>query len=636
MPPSESSSFSPAPYGQACAGCSRAKCKCFYRSEGSACERCHRLGKACEPALAIRKRKARTPPASSVPPPPPQPPTTRLEEKLDDIVTLLRSQAAEKKSYAQNQRQIPIPAVPEGSISGLGDSVSMTPAREHPDVVIDTAASVVHLLRPLMPASTSHIFSDVSIHQIPDSMAEEQLDLFRRSFISMFPFVHIPETMSAAELRSQKPFLWLVIMASTDKVASQQFVMAETIWNIISRRVLSQQFANIDLLLGIIAFAAWSHYFKKDKPFMSMLAQMAVSLALELCIHQEPATSALRRGRGATQQSARQRPRTMEERRTILAVFHLTSSAWSTYRKTEPLRWTPYMDDCLRLISEGKETHLDVYLAAQIKCQIITNHLTCPCAYELAGPDSLKVSSAVLTSALLRQLNDIQKSLPVQVRADRTIQFYLYFTELKIRESYLSRPRAVDGVDHTGVPHFQRLQDLEATLNVVERWIAVYYEMPLCDWVGFTADVFTQFTQYAVVLFKLTIVDEPGWDLQDVKRRADVFELLDRSCDNVGRVTEEMGMIDSDGPHHGLFFKMPRLLQEIKGLLLAELPPNMSTGAGLPTPDSGVVDDNTNGNAEFTGDFSFMDDIYLSMVQDDILAPVWDFRLDSSFMPFAS
>lgn len=93
-------------------------------------------------------------------------------------------------------------------------------------------------------------------------------------------------------------------------------------------------------------------------------------------------------------------------------------SAWSTYRKTEPLRWTPYLDDCLRLIGEGKETYLDVYLAAQIKCQIITNHLTCPCAYELTGPDSLKVSSAVLTSALLRQLNDIQKSLPPQVRSD--------------------------------------------------------------------------------------------------------------------------------------------------------------------------------------------------------------------------
>lgn len=512
----------------------------------------------------------------------------------------------------------------------------MTPAREHPDVVIDTAATVVHLLRPLMPASTSHIFSDVSIHEVPESQAEEQLDLFRRSFISMFPFIYIPPTTTAAELRHQKPFLWLVIMASTHKATSQQFRMAETIWNIISRRVVSQQFVNIDLLLGVIAFATWSHYFKKDKPFMTMLSQIAVSLALELNIHQEPVTSALRRGRASTQQSARQRPRTMEERRTILAVFHLTSSAWSTYRKTEPLRWTPYLDDCLRLIGEGKETYLDVYLAAQIKCQIITNHLTCPCAYELTGPDSLKVSSAVLTSALLRQLNDIQKSLPPQVRSDRTIQFYLYYTELKIRESYLSRPRAVDGIDHTGVPHFQRLQDLEATLNVVERWLSVFYEMPLCDWVGFTADLFTQVTQYAVVLFKLTIVDEPGWDLQDVKRRADVFELLDRSCEDVGRVTEAMGMIDSDGPHHGLFFKMPRLLQEIKGLLLAELPPNMSTGGNLPTPESGITDNNANGATEFTGDFSFMDDIYLSMVQDDILAPVWDFRLDSSFMPFAS
>ena len=35
----DSDSFRPAPYGQACGGCARAKTKCFYRPGGTVCER---------------------------------------------------------------------------------------------------------------------------------------------------------------------------------------------------------------------------------------------------------------------------------------------------------------------------------------------------------------------------------------------------------------------------------------------------------------------------------------------------------------------------------------------------------------------------------------------------------------------
>ncbi|KAK1705618.1 uncharacterized protein BDZ83DRAFT_543546, partial [Colletotrichum acutatum] len=69
-----------APYGRACTNCSRAKCKCILRPVGGACERCHRLGKSCQPSNPIRKR-SKKPPSSR---------TAQLEEKLDGLVTLLR------------------------------------------------------------------------------------------------------------------------------------------------------------------------------------------------------------------------------------------------------------------------------------------------------------------------------------------------------------------------------------------------------------------------------------------------------------------------------------------------------------------------------------------------------------------
>jgi hypothetical protein len=208
------------------------------------------------------------------------------------------------------------------------------------------------MLRASSPISSpSSVDKDVTVHDMPDFMAEEQLDTFRRAFLPMFPFVHVPATLKASSLRRERPFLWLNIMALTTKMVSQQFAMEDTIWRIISQRVMVQHLADMDLLLGVVCFASWSHYFKKDKPFMTMITQVAVSLACELGLQGEVSFNCSvllssrsidsvsanvgpfkvpvrsnKRSKSATQGEQQPRKRTIEERRTILAVFHLTSA----------------------------------------------------------------------------------------------------------------------------------------------------------------------------------------------------------------------------------------------------------------------------------------------------------------------
>lgn len=103
------------------------------------------------------------------------------------------------------------------------------------------------------------IHSDIAPHvdQLSEALAEESLAKFREAFLSTFPAVHIPEGTKAAELRAQKPFLWLVVMALTAKDVAMQFAMEETILGVISKRVVVQQLASLDLLLGVVCFASW-------------------------------------------------------------------------------------------------------------------------------------------------------------------------------------------------------------------------------------------------------------------------------------------------------------------------------------------------------------------------------------------
>src|SRR6478609_232065 len=77
-----STTGTPAGYGRACTACQRAKCKCILRASGQDCERCHRLGKPCQPMATSRKRVAKKSTSSR---------TAQLEEKLEDLVTILRA-----------------------------------------------------------------------------------------------------------------------------------------------------------------------------------------------------------------------------------------------------------------------------------------------------------------------------------------------------------------------------------------------------------------------------------------------------------------------------------------------------------------------------------------------------------------
>jgi hypothetical protein len=170
-------------------------------------------------------------------------------------------QAVEKQAQAMSEipQSTPQSFNSSPTVDASNHRETLVPANTayDPDIVIDTSTSVVHLYPASSQVFSSPVFDDVSIHQISGRIAEEQLDTFRRAFIPMFPFVHLPITLNSSELRHQKPFLWLVVMCLSTKRVAQQFAIEETIWQIISRRIVVEHLATLDLLLGVVCFAMW-------------------------------------------------------------------------------------------------------------------------------------------------------------------------------------------------------------------------------------------------------------------------------------------------------------------------------------------------------------------------------------------
>ena len=221
-------------------------------------------------------------------------------------------------------------------------------------------------------------------------------------------------------------------------------------------------------------------------------------------------------------------------------------------------------------------------------------------------------------SAQKVRLNTLRSSVIFSdsFRSIGTTQFYLHSTELIIREYYLSRPKT----PHlTASSSFQRIQDLESVLVCVERWLDLFFDMPTIDWPGITVDTFSQFTHCLVALFKLNTLNEEGWDLQEIKRRANVFTVLDRVCERIDQIPGLLGVVDAEGPRSGLFFKTTVLLRAIKTLFMGEAAPEAQVDAVQ------MRDDAMTG---MMGDIASMDDLYLNLAEEPWIADMftpWDF-----------
>jgi hypothetical protein len=140
--------------------------------------------------------------------------------------------------------------------------------------------------------------------------------------------------------------------------------------------------------------------------------------------------------------------------------------------------------------------------------------------------------------------------------------------------------------------------DLDSILTATEKWLDAYSRLPPVDMIGIHVDNFTQFLHCIVVLFKLTIYEAPGWDPSEVRKRLDVFQVLDSTYQQIDDTATAAGLVDADGPRSGLFFKAKHLWRAIKALLAAEMPTEMTLVSleqhpAQPTPEdaNGILED---------------------------------------------
>ncbi|CAI7653043.1 unnamed protein product [Penicillium glandicola] len=519
-------------YGQACIHCYKAKSRCVRTANGDNCEKCIRLGKRCEPSESVRKRNAQTAPTEAS-----DPRIARLEDKMESLLSAMQSFIGSTGGSGSSVHILQPPSL-------NGDSISSATSYSNGTLINPTITNLGFSEGPTYSANS---ITPVSLNQNPlfmphayplspstpsPNQADERLNFFRSRMLPSFPFINLTPDMTSWYLRQNKPFLFQAIHTVTTFSTQERLIQVEELKRLLFTSALIKVESNIDLLLGLLTYLAWStDPFLGRADLMSRLMMLAISLIYDLQLF-KPSSPDVKLMMTITQGRSDEdghfpgdeTPYSLLERqRAVLACFILSSNVSSHLGRQDAIRWTPQMDEALRLITTNKSCAADELFVAQVRLQLLkqraddvrqqdeTNYARTGTTPAASAPRILYLKS------LRRQLHELRASF----RAD--LQQIAYSISQDPPPLDLAGRRGDSGT----LLGFERLDCLWQSVENIKSWLDNFYKIPCSKLVGQPFHFWSQMILSITLLKYLSTLRDPEWDCQAVRNTVHLISTMD-------------------------------------------------------------------------------------------------------------
>lgn len=171
----------------------------------------------------------------------------------------------------------------------------------------------------------------------PTESDEALLSIYRTRLSPQFPFVVIPDGLTATELQRSRPFLARAIrMVASLRNRRSMWSQSRLLLRQISDTVFTGPDRSLDLLQSVIVFLGFFHYFCFAHGHFNSLAHLASSMIVDMRLDRPRDRPALRNK--SLQGIDPEEPRAMlnDERRAVLAVWYLNSRFAALYPADYP------------------------------------------------------------------------------------------------------------------------------------------------------------------------------------------------------------------------------------------------------------------------------------------------------------
>ncbi|CRG91329.1 DNA-directed RNA polymerase subunit beta'' [Talaromyces islandicus] len=508
--------------------------KSFYRE-------CFRLKKECTPSSTVRKKRQRQGNSH----------TSRLEQKLDGLVSLLKTNGQTNSPY-YDSATANLPCgwdAPEACRSrNVAANIQATADARTTSSLCDStpAGKTTQPFAPLTPASTSSAPFPYSIPrdaEVSNQDAEHYLQLFRTKHLSNFPFYYLPETKASAELRQEKPFFWLSIMSVASTNLTQQLSLARVVRDLASKEIMEGE-RTLDLLLGLICICGWGQYQVQLGPLLTVFCHLLLALTSDLELQRMPHTDPSKHPRcpppNVHYKFQIPNTRTMEHRRTILAVYLLTSSLSACHQRLDYLMWSPYLDDCLKQLDETNEAPNDKLLVHLVKIQLVTDQGVQ--LYSRLCDRDTEESTRFLGQyiiSLREQLRNVRERIPSHLKTKVPIELASTYSQIAINELILLR------LQHVSLAQEADNQAMDALLECaksIKRYLESFISSfePL-DYMGMSFNIWKQMSSSMFLVARLVGLDDPGWDPNILRNIVYLPDIIDGFAGKMAALVDMIG-----------------------------------------------------------------------------------------------
>ncbi|KAI1374342.1 hypothetical protein F4677DRAFT_177188 [Hypoxylon crocopeplum] len=398
-----------AKWGAACSPCALAKAKCLRSRQ--------RPGARCDSK------------------------TAQLEERLNSLVDFIKAtnsgdvpaplrQTSESRVSATRTGEAPSVDLFHSSGQARGDTPTTTSNSDHEPSDTIPGSYNAHAPRICVCRAPA---GEVPI---PLESDETSLSIFVDKLMPNYPFVTLPLRYNASELASKYPFLFATIrmVASYRNLRSMRsqnyYIMRH-----ISEQVLMRSERSLEILQSILLVLGSYHYHCMIHAQMNNLIALANSLVADIGLNKAPDLH--ERTKLLVSYSEPPKSRTNDERRTLCGVWYMTSIISLAFQRTDPPRYTPYIDQCLRDLESDKEYETDTLLVHLVRIQHLSEriaqlHSKDQADIELAGIARAPVSA--YSGMFHTELENFRASLPRHLLSNRLIECHLNTAVLRLWE----------------------------------------------------------------------------------------------------------------------------------------------------------------------------------------------------------
>lgn len=277
--------------------------------------------------------------------------------------------------------------------------------------------------------------------------ANQLFQSYNENLVPHYPGVVFPTELTAEELRTMKPTLFLsVIAAAAAKTDSRLYsILNSEVLSAYAHRTVIRGEKSLELVQAMIVTSIW--YFPPGKYAQLKFYEyihMAATMALDIGLGKNPKPSRNRRGVTSDTENGMSEvldETELEKRRTFLVCYLISTAVSISMRRPNMLRWNSWIGDCLESLEQhpqaSKHDHL---LSAWVRILKITEEVGTSFAFdEPSNMADLSEPRVQLTmTALQKSAEAWRRDLIPEVFDNDALKLQYFHTQLYIHEIALN------------------------------------------------------------------------------------------------------------------------------------------------------------------------------------------------------